>query len=107
MIEKEEYFRQVIKNTIKAMGNQLLQGRELIKKYDTRTDQKQIDKEIDKISTEIADKFIIRLKEDGFLKGDKEISEKEFTKLLDLIVKEYLGGSDEKPSNGKDKNNPK
>jgi hypothetical protein len=100
-MNKEEYFRNILKGTIRNTVQTLLRTREFSKRFLVREDQKDIDKEIEKISNEIMDKFLAKLKEEGYLEEDKEPSKNEFEKLLKSTINEYFGETSESKSDSK------
>jgi len=98
MTAKEEYFRNIMKNTIKDSVQTLLRTREFSKRFLIREDQKDIDKEIDRISEEIMTRFISKLSEKGYLENGNDPSETEFASILKSTIDEYLGEKSESDS---------
>jgi hypothetical protein len=91
MIDREEYFRKVMKNTVKISIQTLLRTTEFSRNFLVRGDKKNIDKELDKISDDVMDLFIKKLKEKGYLEDNKEPSQSEFERLLKETVQDYFG----------------
>jgi hypothetical protein len=98
MTDKEEYFRNVLKSTIKNSVQTLLRTGEFSKRFLTRNDQKDIDKEIERISDEIITLFISKLGEKGYLENSSDPSESEFKNLLKSTIDEYFGEKSESGS---------
>lgn len=97
-MDKEDYFRNIMGNTVKNMVQTLLRTGEFSKRFLTRDDQKDIDEEISRISDEIMIRFIVKLSERGYLENGKEPSESEFRALLKSTIDEYFGEKSESDS---------
>jgi len=97
MIEREEYLRKVMEKTVRNTVQTLLRTEEFSKRFLTRPDISDVDKEIEKISNEIMDAFILELKKNGYLDGSKEPTQKEFESIFKSIIDKYFG---EKSENG-------
>jgi hypothetical protein len=97
-MNKEEYLTKVLSLTVRETVQTILETKELSQEFFARSDQKDIEKELDKISSNVTTLFVTKLKQGGFLEEGKDISEAEFQELLRATLKEYLGGQSEHPS---------
>ena len=90
MMSQEEYVRSVMRTAAKDTIQTLLRTKEYSAKFLVRGDRDAIDKEIDKMSGEVIDEFVSRLKQQGLLDPGASPDMKEFQSLFDSTVREYL-----------------
>ena len=90
MMSQEEYVRRVMRTAAKDTIQTLLRTKEYSAKFLVRGDKDAIDKEIDKMSGEVIDEFVGRLKQQGLLDPSASPDMKEFQSLFDSTVREYL-----------------
>lgn len=87
-MEEEEIFARMAKSIIKSMAMSRLKSRPLSKKFAEAKNKEEIEKDIERVSEEITKKFLIALKKKSAF-GD--VSEEEFRKILDKVIKDYFG----------------
>ena len=90
MMSQEEYVRRVMRTAAKDAIQTLLRTKEHSSKFLVRGDKDAIDREIDKMSGEVIDEFVGRLKQRGLLAPDAKPDMKEFQDLFEATVREYL-----------------
>lgn len=90
MMSQEEYVRRVMRTAAKDSIQTLLRTKEYSAKFLVRGDRDTIDKEIEKMSGEVIDEFVGRLKQRGLLDARASPDMREFQGLFDATVSEYL-----------------
>ena len=90
MMSQEEYMRRVMRTAAKDAIQTLLRTKEYSAKYLVRGDKDAIDKEVEKMSGDVVDEFVGRLKQRGLLDSGASPDMKEFQDLFDATVREYL-----------------
>ena len=90
MMSQEEYVRRVMRTAAKDAIQTLLRTKEYSAKFLVRGDKDAIDEEIDKMSGEVIDEFVGRLKRRGLLVPGASPDMKEFQGLFEATVREYL-----------------
>jgi hypothetical protein len=98
MISNEEYIRNVIEISVRNAVQTLLRTREFSKFFLIRDDIKEVDKEIARLSIEITQVFVTKLKDRGYLEEGLDISEEAFEALLNTTIKDYFGEKSESGS---------
>jgi hypothetical protein len=92
MTTREEYFTGVMKGTLQNAVKTLLRTKEYSSRFLPRRDVESIDKNIEKISSEVASRMISKLGARGLLEDQSKISKKEFEQLFRSTIEEYFGG---------------
>ncbi len=91
MITREDYAKRVMQGTLKNAVQTLLRTKEYSSKFLPRKDMASIDREIDKISAEVASRLISKLEAKGLLDDRSKMSEGEFDALFRSTIDEYFG----------------
>jgi len=91
MITREDYTKRVMQGTLKNAVQTLLRTKEYSSKFLPRKDVASIDKEIDRISTEVATRLISKLEAKGLLDDGSKISQAEFDAMFRSTLDEYFG----------------
>ncbi|MDG6920892.1 MAG: hypothetical protein JRN59_05125 [Nitrososphaerota archaeon] len=89
-MNQEEYVRRVMRTAAKDVIQTLLRTKEYSAKFLVRGDKDMIDKEIEKMSGEVINEFVGRLKERGLLAPGASPDMKEFQDFFDATVRDYL-----------------
>ena|SRR3989442_9625465 len=91
MISREKYFKSVMIGTLKNRVQTLLRTKEYSGKFLPRGDTSLIDKEVERISGEVAGRLVSKLESRGLLEENSSLSEKEFESLFRSTIDEYFG----------------
>ena len=102
MISEEDYLRRDMSRALRNTVQTLFRSRELSKRFLLREDKEAIDEEIDRISQDLVDLLLRKIRAEG-LDDQEQLSEKRFAELYNTTVKEYFGG----PSCSRSKAQPK
>lgn len=86
-----EITKKILRATVKNLAETILRSRENSTIFLVSPNVPLVEREIGKMSTEIADEFVRNLDERGALREGNSISKSEFESLFGEVVNRYLG----------------
>jgi hypothetical protein len=95
MTTEKEYFKNVMRNTVRDAVQTLLRTRRYSARFLPRKDVKSIDKEIEIIADQIITRLVDKLEAKGALDTRKTLAREEFEQMFRSTVDEYFGESSE------------
>jgi hypothetical protein len=91
-MNREDHLRKVIGASARISIETILRSREYSDRFLASTKKNSIEDEVDKVTNAVVERFIASLRDQGFIEGGKELSEKEFELMFRKSIEEYLDG---------------